>query len=196
MFPSRLRDVDDLFFARAQAGVRRALLHRARALGLPAEDIFELPLREVRAGLPADARARARVARADRTRLAAFTPPVQIVGGRALPALPTVSGPTFRGQGMGGQARGQIFKLDEHMEPPPPGRILVAATLIPTMAPLLVGARAVIAEHGGLLGHGAALARELGIPYLVGCTGALTALADGEDLWLDADAGVAVRLGR
>jgi phosphohistidine swiveling domain-containing protein len=61
------------------------------------------------------------------------------------------------------------------------------------MAPLLEGAAAIVAEHGGLLGHGAALAREMGIPCVVGCIGAMT-LTEGEEVWVDADAGVVVEI--
>jgi pyruvate,water dikinase len=62
------------------------------------------------------------------------------------------------------------------------------------MAPLLRGAAAIVAEHGGLLGHGASLAREMGIPCVVGCVGAMAHLTDGDDVWVDADAGVVVPL--
>ncbi len=195
-WPAALRDVDDLFFARAQGGVRRALLAQAARLGLAGDDVFDLPLAEVRAGAVVDGAARARQHREERRRLEGFTPPAQIVGGRGLHGLPAVSGPTLRGRGIGGRARGRVVKLAGRVDAPPPGHILVAATIIPTMAPLLAGARAVVAEHGGLLGHGVALARELGVPCLVGCVGALTALEDGDELWVDADAGVAVRLTR
>src|SRR5262249_12916434 len=83
--------------------------------------------------------------------------------------------------------------------PPRPGRrrcgVAGAPPPPPPMAPLLVGAVAIVAEQGGLLGHGAALARELGIPCVVGCVGALT-LSDGNEVWIDAEAGVVIRLGR
>jgi phosphohistidine swiveling domain-containing protein len=77
--------------------------------------------------------------------------------------------------------------------PPPPGAVLVAPALLPTMAPILVNAAAIVVEHGGLLGHGAALARELGLPGVVDCPGARE-LTDGERVLVDGAAGVVIRL--
>ena len=59
---------------------------------------------------------------------------------------------------------------------------------------LLHAATAVISEHGGLLDHGAAIARELGVPCVVSCRGAWTHLRDGDTVWLDGNAGVVIRL--
>jgi hypothetical protein len=50
--------------------------------------------------------------------------------------------------------------------------VIVADTLLPGMALFLDGARALVSEHGGPLGHGAALARELGLPHVGGARGA------------------------
>jgi pyruvate,water dikinase len=47
-----------------------------------------------------------------------------------------------------------------------------------------------VSETGGLLDHGAALARELGIPCVVGCAGAWTQLIDGALIAVDGDAGL------
>jgi phosphoenolpyruvate-protein kinase (PTS system EI component) len=62
------------------------------------------------------------------------------------------------------------------------------------MAVLVGGAVALVAEHGGPLGHGAALARELGIPCVVGCAGALALLADGDEVLVDGAAGLVLKL--
>lgn len=189
----RIADLDDVFFARAQAGVRAALAGLATRWGLALEDVTFLPLEELRVGRPADAAARARTARDRHQRLSAFAPPLAITGGLALyrPAAGAL-----RGRGTGGRARGVALKLDALAPAQGRGRVLVAATILPTMAPLLDGAAAIVAEHGGLLGHGAALARELGIPCVVGCQGALAALDDGDEVWVDADAGVVIPLAR
>jgi phosphohistidine swiveling domain-containing protein len=55
---------------------------------------------------------------------------------------------------------------------------------------LVDGCAALVSETGGLLDHGAALARELGATCVVGCAGAWTALADGVQVSVDGDAGV------
>ena len=189
---ARLGDLDDVYFARAQAGVRRALLAAAARLGLAGDDVFFLPLGEVRRGR-APARL-AEAARAEHARRSRFAPPLAI---RAGIGLYRVAGAGLRGRGTGGRARGEVLRLDG-LQPAVAtrGKVLVAAAVLPTMAPLLDGARAIVAEHGGLLGHGASLARELGLPCVVGCVGALTALCDGDDVWVDADAGVVLRLGK
>jgi pyruvate,water dikinase len=70
----------------------------------------------------------------------------------------------------------------------PPDVVLVVPALVPSLAPLLSQARALVTDHGGALSHGATLAREYGIPAVLGARGA-TALADGVELWVDGDAG-------
>jgi pyruvate,water dikinase len=70
--------------------------------------------------------------------------------------------------------------------------VVIAATLTPAMVVGLRGAAALVSEFGGLLGHGAALARELGIPCVVGCRGIGGAVGDGERVWVDGAAGLVV----
>jgi pyruvate,water dikinase len=69
------------------------------------------------------------------------------------------------------------------------GSIVVAAAVTPAMALLIEGAAAMVCEHGSLLDHGAAMARELGIPCVVGCAGILDSVSDGDWLEVDGDAG-------
>ena len=57
------------------------------------------------------------------------------------------------------------------------------------LAMIVDGCAALVSETGGLLDHGAALARELGIPCVVGCAGAWTQLGDGMQVTVDGDAG-------
>jgi pyruvate,water dikinase len=188
---TRLADVDDVYFARAQAGVRRALLAAGARLGLSGDDVFFLPLAEVRRGAPVSSPAAAREELARRSR---FAPPLAIRAGIGIYRPPSAG---LRGRGTGGRARGLVLRIDG-LSPAAAtrGKVLVAAAILPTMAPLLEGALAIVAEHGGLLGHGASLARELGLPCVVGCAGALTALRDGDEVWVDADEGVVLRLGK
>ncbi|MEG4572511.1 PEP/pyruvate-binding domain-containing protein [Microcoleus sp. N3A4] len=69
------------------------------------------------------------------------------------------------------------------------GGILVARTIEPNWLPWLKIAAGVVAEQGGLTGHGAILARELGIPAVVGVAGATRAIASGDSVLVDGDSG-------
>jgi pyruvate,water dikinase len=135
------------------------------------------------AGVPAAARERAAAARA-----AVHAPPAPwIVAGRGVQAPPV--GELLRGHGAGPPVTGRVARLGGS----PAGAVVVADAILPGMALLLDGAAALIAEHGGPLGHGAALARELGLPHVVGARGA-SALRDGESVLVDGDAGLVLRL--
>ena len=69
------------------------------------------------------------------------------------------------------------------------GSILVARTIDPNWLPWLKVAAGVVAEQGGMTGHGAILARELGIPAVVGVAGATRAIASGDSVLVDGDSG-------
>ena len=62
--------------------------------------------------------------------------------------------------------------------------MLVAPAILPSLTPLIAQARALVTDHGGALSHGATLAREYGVPAVLG-VGCATALADGVELWVD-----------
>lgn len=69
------------------------------------------------------------------------------------------------------------------------GGILVARAIDPNWLPWLKIAAGVVAEQGGMTGHGAILARELGIPAVVGVVGATRAIASGDSVLVDGDSG-------
>lgn len=69
------------------------------------------------------------------------------------------------------------------------GDILVTRSTDPGWTPLFMIAGGLILERGGLLSHGAIVAREFGIPAIVGVEGAVRKLVDGEIVTLDADTG-------
>jgi len=75
-----------------------------------------------------------------------------------------------------------------------PGDILVAERTDPGWVLLFPAASAVLVERGSLLSHAAIVARELGLPAVVGVPGLTTWLADGEPIELDGAAGVVRRL--
>ena len=74
------------------------------------------------------------------------------------------------------------------------GHILVAPRTDPGWAPLFPSARAIVVERGSLLSHSAVLARELGLPAVVGFPGILDTLRDGERIRVDGAAGTIERL--
>jgi pyruvate,water dikinase len=74
-----------------------------------------------------------------------------------------------------------------------PGEVLVAETTAPPWTPLFGTVAAVVTDTGGALSHCAVVAREYGIPAVVGTGVASTAIADGRVVEVDGDAGI-VRL--
>jgi pyruvate,water dikinase len=60
--------------------------------------------------------------------------------------------------------------------------------MLPSLAYLLPGCRALVTAHGGVTSHGATLAREYGVPAVLGVRGA-EQIGDGDELWVDASAG-------
>jgi phosphohistidine swiveling domain-containing protein len=71
-----------------------------------------------------------------------------------------------------------------------PGEILVAETTAPPWTPLFAIAAAVVTDTGGILSHSAVVAREYGIPAVVGAGDATAAIHDGDVVEVDGDAGV------
>ncbi|SEP00234.1 phosphoenolpyruvate synthase [Propionispora vibrioides] len=69
------------------------------------------------------------------------------------------------------------------------GEILVAPHTDPGWTPLFQSAVAVITEVGGLMTHGAVVAREYGIPAVVGVDDATTLIKDGEKIRVNGDLG-------
>jgi pyruvate,water dikinase len=75
-----------------------------------------------------------------------------------------------------------------------PGDVLVFRTLDVGLSPLFPAAAALVADLGGPLSHGAVVAREYGIPAVLGVIAASSTLADGERLRVDGERGVVERL--
>ena len=61
-----------------------------------------------------------------------------------------------------------------------PGDILVTAQHGPSWSPLFVAVAGLVTEVGGLMTHGAVIAREYGLPAVVGVEQATRLLADGQ----------------
>src|SRR6266704_600132 len=73
-----------------------------------------------------------------------------------------------------------------------PGEILVAPSTDPGWTPLFLTAGALVMEMGGMMSHGAVVAREYGIPAVVGVAGATEQITTGQRVTVDGSAGTVV----
>ncbi|HUM16349.1 MAG TPA: PEP/pyruvate-binding domain-containing protein [Candidatus Nitrosotalea sp.] len=76
------------------------------------------------------------------------------------------------------------------------GEIVVLPTMEPTLTPIFPLVGGLITEMGGLLSHAAILAREYGLPAVVGVQGATRRLHDGDRVELNGTTGRIRLLGR
>ena len=70
-----------------------------------------------------------------------------------------------------------------------PGDVMVAPATMPAWTPLFASIAAVVTDVGGVLSHAAIVAREYGIPAVLGTLKATSVLQDGQSLEVDGDAG-------
>ncbi|GAB6159283.1 pyruvate kinase [Desulfotomaculum varum] len=96
-----------------------------------------------------------------------------------------------RGAGIGRQSYAGTARLVTSTEPATfnKGDILVAASLDADFMPLVARAGALVVEEGGLTSPAAIAALHFGIPAVVGAAEALTKIADGETVTVDALSG-------
>jgi pyruvate,water dikinase len=74
------------------------------------------------------------------------------------------------------------------------GAILVAERTDPGWVPLFAAAGGILVERGSLLSHSAIVAREMGIPAIVGIPRLMERLVDGEQVEMDGATGVVRRI--
>ncbi|GGE24281.1 phosphoenolpyruvate synthase [Marinithermofilum abyssi] len=86
-----------------------------------------------------------------------------------------------------GKARSVLKPEEAHLNE---GEILVAPHTDPGWTPLFQSAKALVTEVGGLMTHGAVVAREYGIPAVVGVDDATKKIKDGQMIRLDGSQGV------
>ncbi|RMH77144.1 MAG: hypothetical protein D6680_06235 [Cyanobacteria bacterium J007] len=75
----------------------------------------------------------------------------------------------------------------------PPGHILVTEAIAPENCAAVSQAAAIVTERGGIASHAAIVARELGIPAVVGVANITRAITSGESLLVDGGSGVVSR---
>lgn len=167
-----------------------------------AGDIFHLTLAEIRTDLAVStASRRAQIAerKAELARWATVTPPETL--GAPPPDTPPPAAPVtapdeldvVRGRpGSPGIAIGpaRIIHAIAEADALQPGDILVAATTAPPWTILFGTVAAVVTDTGGILSHCAVVAREYGIPAVVGTGVASSTIVDGQIIEVDGSAGV------
>ncbi len=164
-----------------------------------AEDVFDLTVRDLESA-NLDASLDLREVRQERTRFlkileAQVTEFPQVIDsrGRILRPPPREEKPgELSGMAVSpGVVTGPVKMLrDPHEKPVHKGDVLVAYTTDPGWTPLFVNAAAVVLEVGGILQHGAVIAREYGKPCVVGIDRVMTRLHDGQKVEVDGTAGV------
>jgi len=118
--------------------------------------------------------------RGEPTRESSFTAagetPRQIVGQPAAPGLVT--------------ARARGVRTTDDLKRFPAGEVLICDAIQPTMSHIVPLAAAIIERRGGMLIHGAIIARELGIPCVNGVSDAVLSIADDEIVTVDGYLGI------
>ena len=97
-------------------------------------------------------------------------------------------------QGIGcsmGQFTAPAYVLDSVLKDTkvPPGHILVAPSIEPGLTPLFLTVSGLVTEIGGLLSHGATVAREYGLPAVVGVANATKIIRTGQRITVDGGTG-------
>ncbi|GAA2777837.1 PEP-utilizing enzyme [Crossiella cryophila] len=196
-----LREISKANFLKAVDAARHAArargreLVRAGVLGDP-EEVFQLTVAEIVEQVPADVAATVKSRRAQRRRLRTVRLPERWTG----PAQPiplavasTEDIRELRGQaGAGGLAEGRARVVLDAGESDlvEPGEVLVCATTDPSWAPALGIAGAVVIDVGSPMSHGAIIARELGVPCVIGTGTGTVVLRSGDWLRVDGAAGI------
>ncbi len=85
--------------------------------------------------------------------------------------------------------------LNVDRDPFAKGKILVTSMTRPEFLPLMRKAKAIITDEGGVTSHAAVIARELGIPCIIGTRAATSLLRDGDRVHMDLKEGTIRKLG-
>ncbi|HEX7735973.1 MAG TPA: PEP/pyruvate-binding domain-containing protein [Ktedonobacteraceae bacterium] len=197
-----LREMPKFCLVLLLASIREMLLllgeDLARAGSLEnSTDIFFLTLQEVHAALAGENMrelVRARQADYDHELQRRHVPRVLLSNGTEPTPVVMDSGDapgTLRGTPASpgritGLARVILDPNGAHLEP---GEILIAPSTDPGWTPLFLTAGGLVMEMGGAISHGAVVAREYGIPAVVGVAGATEHITSGQQITIDGAAG-------
>lgn len=109
------------------------------------------------------------------------------ISDRGRPVPQRSDGRTGGGTGAGGGQGTGVVTHD--LDDPPEGAVLVVTSLSPAIGPELSRLSGVVAETGSVLAHLAILAREAGVPTVVGYQGATDELEEGQEVTVDGSTG-------
>ncbi|GAB6856702.1 PEP/pyruvate-binding domain-containing protein [Microbacterium xylanilyticum] len=169
-----LADPQDVFFLDFEETKRVAAGEDLRAV-----------IRERRAGYDAELQRR----HVPRVLLSDGTEP-EAVGTAAAAAEGSLRGTPASAGTVTGTARVILDPVGAELQP---GEILVAPSTDPGWTPLFLTAGGLVMEMGGANSHGAVVAREYGIPAVVGVARATELISTGDEVTVDGAAGVVSR---
>jgi len=198
------REDTHFYFTMPLPVLRRALLEigaRLRDAGVlqTAEDVFHLRLEEVEAAgdpaaMPTAARERLAATARERAARRQELAGVRLIDPRAVyPDRGDAGDALVRGTpGGGGTATGPVRVIRDPAEfgRLAEGEVLVCPNTNPSWTPLFQRAAAVVVDAGGIGSHAAIVAREYGLPAVLGTVTGTTVLTDGRVVTVDGDAGV------
>ena len=194
-----MREVPKFFLVRAVAVARRVLGGLGRELAAAGQlddpdDVYFLRSRDVKGDLrPVASTHRAHYQRELARR---SVPRVITSEGETFFAAPAAAAGALEGVSASvGVYEGPVRVIREprgaSLEP---GEVLVAPGTDPAWTPLFLTAGALVMEIGGIMSHGSVVAREYGIPAVVGVTEATTRLRTGQRVRVDGEAGTVLPL--
>lgn len=165
------------------------------------DDVFFFTLDELRGDLPADARALVAFRRARREEYRGFDVPVTFTG-TPVPIVhdaPTEAGADDVVTGAAGSAgivegpARVVVDPDDDFEA---GEILVCRFTDPSWTPVMMIAAGLVIDIGGPASHGAIVARELGVPCVIGTNDGTARIRTGDLIRLDGSTGTVIVLKR
>jgi rifampicin phosphotransferase len=185
-----------------RATARRAgdLLVEADILAEP-EDIFYLTVGELARPLPSDVQGLVERRRSRRELYQSIELPAMWKGSpKPLPAERIRRGKVDSVHGIGasgGIAEGRARVVhDPTFTDVQPDEILVAPTTDPSWSAVLFISKALVVDIGGALSHAAVVARELGVPCVVGTRNGTEIIETGDRIRVDGGSGIVTILGR
>ncbi|RME64566.1 MAG: hypothetical protein D6790_03055, partial [Caldilineae bacterium] len=184
-----LADPDDIYYLDSQE-IREAIAARARGESLPhlAQVAQERrALREARKQLTPPPKVPVNsTIRFGPIKLSMFDP---------IPSGAANDGPVLKGNAVSSgrvTAPASVIRTVDEFQRMQPGAILVCTTTTPAWTPLFSQAAGLVTDVGGALAHGSIVAREYGIPAVMGTGVATERIKPGMIITVDGDAGVVI----